>query len=78
MIDGIYRIMVHGWLCYYKFENNKIYYPDYSKGKYVWQRTIVDRDRYELANYQFLAPMDNAQLYFEKQKQQSLERRGIK
>ena len=45
MNNGIFHIMIHGWSCFYKFDDGVFYYPDLSKGKYVWQRTIIDPDR---------------------------------
>lgn len=46
MKNGIYEIVIHGWQCFYKYENSNFYLPEYSSKKgYFWQLTVLCPER---------------------------------
>ena len=36
---------IHGWTTFFRVVGDKVYYPEKSKGKYIWQLTHVTPER---------------------------------
>lgn len=51
MNNGIFKVTIHGWINYFKIEENIVYIPDLVKGKPAWTKTVVDRSRLDEFKY---------------------------